>query len=533
MRRIEFIQLISAALITSATATNARAQALDEDCTVAILNRTTRARADGSWQLDNVPANFGQVRARATCLRDGQTLRGESELIVLQPNLTNGLEPVVLGAASPIPASLSMRGPIAPITGAGETVQLQVLGTLPDGTPVDLTAAATGTNYRSSNPQIATVTVDGSLTAQASGGLVVTATNEGAVGLLRLRVQLTGDSDGDGIADDLELSLGLDPNNRADGFADLDGDGLTNSEEAALGTGLADLDSDGDGLRDGLEVLTGSDPLDPTSFNLAQALGAVSVNPMNFTLSFNTVLGDATRQLTVTGELIDGTTLDITAARFGTTYATSNASICNFGAEDGLVFAGTAGVCSITASNSGFSVAAFGTVTTFTPRTLSVISIPGTALDVAASGDTAYVIGSAGLHVVDVTNRRIPILEQTLTGAGESLVVSDGRLFVAGGSDGLTIYALDDARAPQRLGSFSTSDAADVAVAGDIAYVADRVQGLLTIDIRDPATPAALGDALTLAPAVGVDVDRENGLAVVAMDTAGIQAFDVSDSTLR
>jgi hypothetical protein len=47
--------------------------------------------------------------------------------------------------------------------------------------------------------------------------------------------------------------------------ADDDGDGLTNGEEAALGTDPHDADSDGDGYEDGDEVAEGSDPTDPSS----------------------------------------------------------------------------------------------------------------------------------------------------------------------------------------------------------------------------------------------------------------------------
>ena len=44
------------------------------------------------------------------------------------------------------------------------------------------------------------------------------------------------DTDGDGIPDKLELSLGLDPQNVADAEGDLDGDGFTNLEEINAGT---------------------------------------------------------------------------------------------------------------------------------------------------------------------------------------------------------------------------------------------------------------------------------------------------------
>jgi hypothetical protein len=59
------------------------------------------------------------------------------------------------------------------------------------------------------------------------------------------------DLDGDGNPDDPD-----DP-----GALDMDGDGLTNAEEEALGTDPDVADSDGDGLDDGAEVDAGTDPL--------------------------------------------------------------------------------------------------------------------------------------------------------------------------------------------------------------------------------------------------------------------------------
>lgn len=47
--------------------------------------------------------------------------------------------------------------------------------------------------------------------------------------------------------------------------ADSDGDGLTDGQEAVLGTNPDRADSDGDGISDGDEVTVGSDPLDPRS----------------------------------------------------------------------------------------------------------------------------------------------------------------------------------------------------------------------------------------------------------------------------
>jgi hypothetical protein len=65
------------------------------------------------------------------------------------------------------------------------------------------------------------------------------------------------DTDGDGLTDDEEADLGTDPE-----VADTDGDGLTDGEEADLGTDGTLADTDGDTYSDYQEDHYGSDPLD-------------------------------------------------------------------------------------------------------------------------------------------------------------------------------------------------------------------------------------------------------------------------------
>jgi subtilisin family serine protease len=80
------------------------------------------------------------------------------------------------------------------------------------------------------------------------------------------------DQDGDGLSDSLEASLGTDPLN-----ADTDNDGLTDYDEVNRDgdptnyNSLVDLnplvaDSDGDQFKDGMEIAAGYDPLDGTDF---------------------------------------------------------------------------------------------------------------------------------------------------------------------------------------------------------------------------------------------------------------------------
>ncbi len=87
------------------------------------------------------------------------------------------------------------------------------------------------------------------------------------------------DTDGDGLTDAEEAVLGTSPNNPdtdADGLsdgdevnvhltdplvADTDGDGVSDGDEVANGTDPLDVDSDDDGLFDGDEAVVGTDPL--------------------------------------------------------------------------------------------------------------------------------------------------------------------------------------------------------------------------------------------------------------------------------
>jgi hypothetical protein len=95
--------------------------------------------------------------------------------------------------------------------------------------------------------------------------------NEGALFIVQdsgviTAINISGDSDGDGIDDWWEDLYGLNSQDNTDALLDADGDDLTNLEEFQYSTNPLNDDSDNDGVSDSLEVNTyGSNPLNNDS----------------------------------------------------------------------------------------------------------------------------------------------------------------------------------------------------------------------------------------------------------------------------
>ena len=462
---------------------------------------------------------------------------------------------IILGQTTPIPSSITISAPSPSLDRVGATLQLTVTAAYSNRPARDVSAGSTGTRYTISNPAIASITADGLVQAVRSGTVIVQATLEGTSGMFAVQIVLAGnDTDGDGIPDDAEVRENMDPNNPNDGLEDPDRDGLTNRQEYERGTnrvnadtdadGLDDgrevnvvgtspllRDTDGDGFGDGLEVQTNSNPLDPNNFNLAAALRSVTVSPSDFLLTFNTISGEAFRQLAVAGTLLDGTTLDLTSTGRGTNYSSSDLDVCNFGGTDGRVFAGISGTCTITVTVGGFTAVARGTVRTVAPTALSYVDIPGFANNVDVNGNYAYVAaGSAGLQVVDVSDRTAPeiVAAVALPGNANDVKLSGTHAFVAAGAMGLHVVDVGNPLAPRLVGSVNTpGNAWDVRPLGTLAFVADGPAGLQIVDISNVAAPRIVGSVDTPGTAKGVDVSGQT--AVVADGTGGLRIVDVSN----
>lgn len=541
---------------------------LDSTCMVSALNRTAPVDANGIWLLPNVPADLGLLRIRATCVSaNGTVTSGASASLYSVP--ANGVVSVfdiAFQSPAPIPTTLTLASPFLTFNQQGQTAQLALIATYADESTADVTPAALGASYRSSNPAIVSVDSGGVVTAQASGTAMISASYEGSLAVIQLQVILSGSTVGDGIPDDWKIAHGLNPNDPLVAFEDPDDDGLTNLEEYQNGTdpnnpdtdgdGLSDgdevhlyhtnpllWDTDGDGISDGVEVRTGSDPLDAHSFNLAAALSSITVSPASFTLVFNTVSGEASRQLVATGNVIDGRTIDLWNPLYQTQVASSNLAVASFGARPGQVFAEQSGTATITVSNSGWSAASTVTVTAFSPVALAFLPLPGFQHAVEVAGDLVFVAsGGFGLSVVDVTNLQAPVLiaQASTPGSANDVRVAGSVAYVAE-DVGLQLLDVSDPAHPARLGSLSLpgGDQVRLAVRGTLVYLADRNFGLHVVDVTNPLQPAEVGSlALGGTPrAVSLGGTGLGGFglagsyAVVACGDGGVAVVDVSEPT--
>jgi hypothetical protein len=504
---------------------------LNEYCTVSVLNRTAQVDAKGFWQIDNVPANAGPVRARAVCVENGITRIGVSDWFDVPTNGVVFSPDVFFESPAPVPSKLTLTSPRVALSEIGDSVQLSAVVTFPDGTTAAVPGAADGTSYTTSNPRILTVSPGGRVTAVGFGTVIVSATNEGALGLLRMAVSNGPiDSDADGMPDDWESSNGFNPNDPADAAQDADGDGLTNLAEFQNDSDPYNVDTDGDGVRDGLEVQTGSDPADPTSYNLAQALRSIAVSPSPLNILVNSILGQTSRLVKVTGTLIDNNTIDLTARSRGTNYSIANPAIASPATTDGRIIAGANGSTILTVTNAGFTATVPVSVNTFTPASSGTpLTLPGYGFDIARSGNHLFIAtGAAGLRIVDLGSRTI-VGSYPPKASSVDVIVSGNLAYLAENTAGVQIVDVSVPSAPAAAGWVDTpGNATDLAVAGGYVFVADGTNGLVVIDARTPGAANIIATVPSLGDVRSVDVSG-NLAAVYSRTNLNLYLIDVTN----
>lgn len=165
------------------------------------------------------------------------------------------------------------------------------------------------------------------------------------------------------------------------------------------------------------------------------------------------------------------------------------------------------------------------------PLFLALHGTPGHSYEGAAmQGDYIYACRhDQGLEVVNITNPLVPVSEAEVLGLTNAwdVVLSGQHAFVADGAGGLAVVNIADPASPSLVTSAATSNSAvDVEVSGNLAVVCTGSAGIDVFDITNPAAPFLLGSANTSGLAITAAIV---GDLVYVADWDDVETFDISN----
>jgi len=166
------------------------------------------------------------------------------------------------------------------------------------------------------------------------------------------------------------------------------------------------------------------------------------------------------------------------------------------------------------------------------PKPLAAIETPGAAVRLDLRGDLLLVAdGSLGAAIVGVADPRSPRPIAAWRSAGyvrHAIFADDGAIYVAQGAAGVARLAFDGEALTEVWRLDTPGDARAVAVRGGRLYVADGPAGLAVIDVSG-AKPAEVGRLALADMARDVVATADAKWAFVASGDDGVIAIDVSN----
>ena len=124
----------------------------------------------------------------------------------------------------------------------------------------------------------------------------------------------------------------------------------------------------------------------------------------------------------------------------------------------------------------------------------------GPSMDAAIEDNTLYVIGRGVLYVADVSDPASPRVAGRLAGLGHvrQICVAGRIAYVTAREDGMFLVDVKRPEEPALLSHYDTVElATGIAVSGDVAFVACRTAGVELVDVSDPTRPVHLSTVRT------------------------------------
>lgn len=166
------------------------------------------------------------------------------------------------------------------------------------------------------------------------------------------------------------------------------------------------------------------------------------------------------------------------------------------------------------------------------PTPVGAYDVPNAPVDTHVVGATAYVADtSSGFHVIDVTTPGLPnpLATDTRAASAQGVFASETKAYLAG-TKGLQVFDVTSGSAPILLGEYPTTNTSyDSYVVGDRAYLAAGIDGLEILDVANPSSPTRISGYPMLYSAYGVQADGDH--AYLNMGGSYLLTLDVSDPT--
>ncbi len=501
------------------------------DCTAEALNATGFVGEDGAVTIANVPVGTDEFRVSVTCTDAlGTTFTGYSESLDSSAGGDLSFGQIDFDGA-PVPVGLAVAPGQATIDGIGATLQLAVTGTLTDDSTSDITAQGSGTVYQSTNTDIVSVDSSGLLTAQGSGSAMVTATNNGDVGVVNVLVLSAPIASWSAEPGDIDLTLNtaipgnpavelavtgeLGDGSQSDLSSSFSGTSYSSSNPAVAAVGA---DGRVTALAQGSAVITITNPSAPGPLE-------VPVNVLEFEPK-------AENAYAVAGFAHDVALSGTNAFVASDTYGLQVLDITTGETTGSLALGGTAVDIQIREDISALALSEEGVVlvdieSPDQPAELARVADMEVARGVALSGERLYVVGDSSLWVYDIADPKAPVLlgSYPLSGTATAVAADSTRdvALVVVATPAIEVVRTGDEPWTSQIIALPavTNSGDDVALAGAFGYVANGLDGVRKIDLGDLDAPVllAVADGALSLNALGVAVvDTPDGLIVGAAD---------------
>ncbi|MDA3798542.1 MAG: SBBP repeat-containing protein [Kiritimatiellae bacterium] len=346
-------------------------------------------------------------------------------------------------------------------------------------------------------------------------------------------LQVSADNDGDGMPNDWERTYGLNPWDAADAGLDADGDYLTNLQEFQKGTSPTNSDSNGDSLGDGWQDLYGQDPLQP------RGMASLSLERLGAVGGFDNAqavaaYGDAVYLADgLDGwKVFDASTPEnpVLVNSYGTQ---AFAYDCTVEGDRLYLADGTNGLMKVPLDSDPLTLA-YSQKYVYSP----VRVVKSTVVDQTAYVSTYDAVDN--FHILDVTDGLpSPFLGDLNTFNSIRDVAIQGDLaYVAGGDGEFSIIDVSDPETPFARGHLDIAvghQGSSVVVTGTVAYLTSSHVGVYVADVSNPDAPVWTRTNAFVAAAAPEMIARD-GFIFLALNgdgfyaDGGLYAFDVTNS---